>query len=59
MRLLLSVITAAAVGLAAWGAGSAGADDLEDARIIVTAKSNTVKKWHYPPRFCGCSRSAG
>lgn len=51
MRKLFSVITAAAVGLAAMGGGSFAADDLQDARVIVTAKSNTVKKWHYPPRI--------
>ncbi|WP_299848133.1 DUF2927 domain-containing protein [uncultured Roseovarius sp.] len=51
MRKVINVLTAVAVGLASWGVGSVAADDLEDARVIVTAKSNTVKKWHYPPRF--------
>ena len=51
MRGLVSVITAAVLVLAAWGVGGAFANDLEDARVIVTAKSNTVKKWQYPPRF--------
>lgn len=48
---VLSVFMAAATALAMTVGGDAVADDLEDARIIVAAKSNTVKKWHYPPRF--------
>ncbi|MEO3416497.1 DUF2927 domain-containing protein [Roseovarius sp. CAU 1744] len=51
MRKVLSVIGAVAVAMMAWSGSKAAADDIEDARIIVTAKSNTVKKWHYPPRF--------
>ena len=51
MRSVSSIFTAAAVALMVWGGGQAIAGDLEDARVIVTAKSNTVKKWHYPPRF--------
>lgn len=51
MRRFLTVISAAAIGLAAWASVGMAADDVEDARVIVTAKSNTVKKWHYAPRF--------
>ena len=51
MRKVLSVMAAAAIGLAGWSSDIVSASDLEDARVIVTAKSNTVKKWHYPPRF--------
>ncbi len=51
MHRLIRTIFAAAL-LALTGAGTTiAADDIEDARIIVTAKSNTIKKWHYPPRF--------
>lgn len=48
---VLSVLMAAVTAVMMSVGGQAAADDLEDARIIVTAKSNTVKKWHYPPRF--------
>ena len=51
MRKVFSLLTAATVGFSVLAGGIVAADDLEDARIIVTAKSNTVKKWHYPPRF--------
>ena len=51
MRRVLGAITAVTIGLTAWVGTSVAADDVEDARVIVTAKSNTVKKWHYPPRF--------
>ncbi len=51
MHKLIRTLLAAAL-LAMTGAAAAiAADDLEDARTIVTAKSNTIKKWHYPPRF--------
>ena len=51
MRRLLSVFAVVASGFATWGGVSLAADDLDDARVIVTAKSNTVKKWQYAPRF--------
>ncbi len=51
MHRLLSVVLTAALSLAGWGSTHVAADDLSDARIIVTAKSDTVKKWHYAPRF--------
>lgn len=51
MRRIPIVLTAAVLGVIAWGVIPAAADDLEDARTIVTAKANTVKKWQYPPRF--------
>ncbi len=51
MRNVLSVLAAVAVSFAAWSSDGRAADDLDDARVIVTAKSNTIKKWHYPPRF--------
>ncbi|WP_371224603.1 DUF2927 domain-containing protein [Roseovarius sp. 2305UL8-3] len=51
MRKLIRTFFVATL-LAMTGAGATvAADDLEDARIIVTAKSNTIKKWQYPPRF--------
>lgn len=51
MRRLASFFSAVAISLVTGVSGGAAADDLEDARVIVTAKSNTVKKWHYAPRF--------
>lgn len=50
MRKVLSVATVFALGLAVWLSGDAAADDISDARVIVTAKANTIKKWQYPPR---------
>lgn len=50
MRKVLGVMMVAVLGLAIWLSGVAAADDISDARIIVTAKANTIKKWHYPPR---------
>lgn len=55
MLRVLSVILTAAIGLTAWGNSAAlaeeQADEISDARTIISAKANTVKKWHYAPRF--------
>lgn len=55
MLRVLSAVVSVAVGLMAIGATTAGADeqaqDLQDARTIISAKANTIKKWHYAPRF--------
>ena len=47
-RVLLAALVVAASALLG---GAEAADDVAEARVILNAKADTVKKWHYAPHF--------
>ncbi|AXI45323.1 hypothetical protein C1J03_04275 [Sulfitobacter sp. SK012] len=48
---MLALSAALTLGLGLSLGGARAADEISDATMILNAKSNTIKKWHYSPRF--------
>lgn len=49
-RIILQAMGAALLASFWLGGPVRAGDDLSDARVILNAKANTIKKWHYSPR---------
>lgn len=48
---ILPWVTAVVLSVFAVATPATAGDELEDARVILNAKANTIKKWHYSPRL--------